>query len=69
MAYEFEFLQCDVWIKLFLYFKTSVASNKLYADSEKSCLYDQVGSPSAVIKMQAPSEDWTHDPLLTRPVL
>ena len=69
MAYEFEFLQCDVWIKLFLYFKTSVASNKLYADSKKSCLYDQVGRASAVIKMQALSLDWTHVTWFTRPVL
>ena len=57
----FEFLQCDVWIKLFLYLKTSIASNKLCADSEKSCFYDHIGRASAVIKMQAPSEDWTHD--------
>ena len=27
-----------------------------------SRLCDQVGPASAVIKMQAPSEDWTHDP-------
>ena len=43
MAYEFEFLQCDVWIKLFLYLKKSNASYKMCADSEKSCLCDQVG--------------------------
>ena len=53
MAYQFEFLQCDVSFKLFLYFKTSIASNKMCADSEKSCIYDQVGRASAVIKMQA----------------
>ena len=69
MAYEFEFLQCDVWIKLFLYLKKSIASNKMCADSEKSCFYDNIGRASAVIKMQAPSEDWTHDPWFTRPVL
>ena len=56
MAYEFEFLQCDVWIKLFLYLKTSIASNKMCADSEKSCFYDHIGRASAVIKMQASSE-------------
>ena len=56
MAYEFEFLQCDVRKKLFLYFKTSIASNKMCPDSEESCLYDQVGHASAVIKMQALSE-------------
>ena len=27
------------------------------ADSEKSCFYDRIGRASAVIKMQAPSED------------
>ena len=43
IAYEFEFLQCDVWIKLFLYLKKSIASYKMCADSEKSCLCDQVG--------------------------
>ena len=32
------------------------------ADSEKSCFDDQIGRASAVIKMQAPFEDWTHDP-------
>ena len=32
------------------------------ADSEKSCFDDQNIRASVVIKMQAPSEDWTHDP-------
>ena len=27
------------------------------ADSEKSCFHDHIGRASAVIKMQAPSED------------
>ena len=54
MAYEFEFLQYDVRIKLFFYFKTSIASNKMCADSEKNCLYDQVGPASAVIKIASP---------------
>ena len=53
----------------FLYFKTSILCNNMCVDSEKSWSYDQVGHASAVIKMQAPSEDWTHDPLFTRPTL
>ena len=69
MAYEFEFLQCDARKKLFLYFKTSIASNKMCPDSEECCLYDQVGHASAVIKMQALSEYWTHYFWFTRPVL
>ena len=41
----------------FLYFKTSILCNKMCVDSEKSWSYDQVGHASAVINMQAPSED------------
>ena len=38
-----EFLQWDVWIKLFLFLKKSIASYKMCADSKKSSLCDQVG--------------------------
>ena len=62
MAYELEFLQFDVRKKLFLYFKTSIASNKMCADSDENCIYDQIGHASAVIEMQALSEDWIQDP-------
>ena len=64
MAYEFEFLQCDVWIKLFLYLKTSIASNKMCADSEKSCFYDHIGRSLCCYKNASPQWGLNSRPLV-----